>query len=309
MDIDNLKLFVLAASQGNISAAGRQLGLAPAVASSKLAKLERQLATELLHRSTRKVVLSLEGEEFLPYAKEILSQHESALEALGLGTSEPTGTLRFAAPSSFAQCYLMPIFAQFLERYPKVNLDLKLSDTRFDLIEGSFDLALRNQALTDSSLRARKLATDTRVLCASPDYIARFGLPSHPDELQQHQLIGFQTRSSKKLAHPDGELSNLPLSQQNCRLVLDDGHSLKLATLAGIGISANALWSVHRELADGSLVAVLPGYQLADNSALWLVYPKANVLSAKVRVLIDFLIEMLPQSASWQALEQYQWQL
>jgi len=167
MDTKSIRLFVLAAERLNISAAGRELKMAPAVASAHLAKLERELGADLLHRSTRKVSLSLEGSEFLPYAREVLERLDTARALLGHQSSTAKGTLRFAAPSTFAQLYIAPLLPTFLAAHPELTLDLRLSDTRFDLIEGSFDLALRNSAREDSALTSRKLANDTRVLCAS----------------------------------------------------------------------------------------------------------------------------------------------
>jgi DNA-binding transcriptional LysR family regulator len=143
MDSDHLRLFVMAAERLNISAAGRELGLAPAVASARLAKLETELGVELLRRTTRKVSLSLEGADFLPYAREILAQSEAAQAALGGKGVGAHGTLRFAAPSSFAQLHIMPLLPEFQTLFPDLTLDLRLSDTSFDAIEGSFDLALR----------------------------------------------------------------------------------------------------------------------------------------------------------------------
>ncbi|MEM7764766.1 MAG: LysR family transcriptional regulator [Pseudomonadota bacterium] len=299
MDIDSLRLFVLAADRLNISAAGRILGIAPAVASARLAKLEKAVGSELLHRSTRKVSLSIEGEEFLPYAREILAQHAAALEALGHGTSEPKGTIRFAATSTFAQRYIIPLVAEFLTRYPGIDLDLRLSDVQFDLIEGSYDLALRNQSLTDSSLKARKLAEASRILCAAPNYLSKRGTPTTPDDLADHELIGFQSQTPRPLIGPGGKPAQFNPARGQCRLVVDDGLSLKLATMAGAGISINALWSVHDELRDGTLVRVLPDYTADDDTGLWLVYPKSNVLTAKTRVLIDFLVEKIGAAPPW----------
>lgn len=300
MDTDSLKLFVLAAEKRNISAAGRTLGLAPAVASARLAKLEKTLGAELLHRSTRKVTLSLEGADFLPYAREILAQESAARAALGFEGAAPKGTVRFAASSTFAQLYIAPLLPDFLDRYPAIDLDLRLSDTPFDLIEGGFDLALRNTPLADSSLKGRKLADDTRILCAAPAYVARYGAPRHPDDLARHRLIAFRNRAAKPLAGPDGARGRYDPRRSDCRLVLDDGLSQKAATLAGTGISMNSLWNVHRDLAAGTLVRVLPGYVVDDRSALWLVYPKSNVLTAKVRVLIDFLLDRIGRDPVWE---------
>lgn len=299
MDTDSIRLFVLAAEKLNISGAGRELGMAPAVASARLAKLENTLGADLLHRSTRKVALSLEGAEFLPYAREILAQESAARAALGLSSSTVTGTLRFTAPSTFAQIYIAPLLPEFLELHPGVNLELRLSDTQFDLIEGSFDLALRNSALEDTSLKGRKLADDTRVLCASPDYLDRFGVPRHPDELERHQLIGLKDLSARTLIGRDGKTGKFDPLQSRRRLIMDDGLSQKVATIAGAGISLNSLWSVHREIANGSLVRVLPDYEVDDRSVLWLVYPKSNVLTAKVRTFIDFLLDKVGKSPVW----------
>ena len=299
MDTESVRLFVLAADRLNISAAGRQLGMAPAVASARLAKLERALGADLLHRSTRKVSLSIEGAEFLPFAREILAQEEAAQAALGHGQATVTGTLRFAASSTFAQLYVVPLLPAFLERHPGVNLDLRLSDTPFDLIEGSFDLALRSGPMVDSSLKGRRLADDTRILCAAPQYLARHGMPAEPEELSGHQLIAFKNQTERQLVASGGRSAVLDLRGPGCRIVLDDGLSQKIATLAGAGISINSLWSVHAELASGDLVRVLPDYTIADQSALWLVYPKSNVMTAKVRVFIDFLLAGIGARPPW----------
>ncbi len=299
MDTDSVRLFVLAAEKLNISAAGRELGMAPAVASARLAKLEKTLGADLLHRSTRKVVLSLEGAEFLPYAREMLAQESAARAALGLGSATATGTLRFTAPSTFAQVYIAPLLPEFLKLHPGIDLDLRFSDAQFDLIEGSFDLALRNSALADSSLKARKLADDKRILCASPDYLEQHGMPRHPDELATHQLVGFRDQSSKQLIGREGSSGQFDPRGAECRVVVDDGLSQKIATIAGAGISMNSIWSVHREIADGSLVRVLSNYEINDHVALWLVYPRSNVLTAKVRAFIDFLLERIGKDPPW----------
>lgn len=300
VDTKSLRLFVRAAERLNISGAGRELDIAPAVASARLAKLEKAVGCELLHRSTRKVSLSQEGADFLPYAREIIAQEDAALAALGHGQADPVGTIRFAAPSTFAQKYVIPIVPEFLERYPRIDLDLRLSDVRFDLIEGSFDLALRNERLEDSSLRARKLGEDERVLCASPAYLANHGTPKTVEDLAQHALIGFQRKLAPSLVDNNGKTAQI--SPSTCRLVVDDGLSLRLATIAGAGISINSLWSVHDDLRSKALVQVLPEYQSANQTAIWLVYPKSNVLTAKVRVFIDFLVEQIGDTPQWRTL-------
>ncbi|MCH4813618.1 LysR family transcriptional regulator [Vreelandella neptunia] len=300
MDTEGIKLFVLAAEKLNISAAGRELGLPPAVASARLAKLEKAVGADLLRRSTRKVALSTEGSEFLPFAKEILAQENAALAAMGFGNEHVSGTLRFTASSTFAQQYIVPLVPEFLEMYPGINLDLRLSDMELDLIQGSFDLALRDAVLPDSNLKARKLADDRRIFCASPGYLAKWGTPKHPDDLYSHQLVAFKSQATIALAGPKGEKEQLNLRSSQNRLIIDDGLSYKIATMEGAGIALHALWSVHRELSAETLVQVLQDYRMDAEPALWLVYPKSNVLTAKVRVFIDFLVDRIGANPLWQ---------
>jgi DNA-binding transcriptional LysR family regulator len=301
MDTEGIRLFVLAADMLNITAAGRQLGLAPAVASARLSKLEKQIGSDLLHRSTRKVTLSLEGTEFLPFAKEILAQEDAALAALGHGDTQVNGTLRFAASSTFAHLFIIPILPEFLKLYPAINLELKLSDTRTNLIEGGYDLALRNYAIEDSSLKARKLAEDKRILCAAPEYLALYGTPQNPDDLIHHQMLTFMNAKPRKLLSNNGKPAcTFPPRNAQERIVCDDGTSMRIATISGAGISMNSSWAVYKEIKDGSLIRVLPDYEIKDQSAIWLVYPKSNVLTAKVRVFIDFLLEKIGKPPIWE---------
>lgn len=300
LDIESLRLFVGAADKLNITAAGREMGLSPAVASARIAKLEKTLGADLLRRSTRRVTLSLEGAELLPYAREIVAQADAARAVLGFGQATPTGTLRFAASSTFAQLYVMPLLPEFLGRYPDLDLDLRLSDGVFDLIEGSFDLALRNGVLEDSSLKGRKLADDRRVLCASPAYLERRGRPVLPAELGGHDLVAFRDQAPRRLSGRDETEAWFDPRDGRRRVVIDDGASMRLASVAGVGISLNSIWSVHADLEAGRLERVLPDFEVEDRSALWLVYPKSNVLTLKVRVFIDFLMERIGATPPWQ---------
>lgn len=300
MDTSAIRLFVLAADMLNISAAGRRLGLAPSVSSARLSKLEVQLGADLFHRSTRKVALSIEGTEFLPFAKEIIAQEDAAFAALGKGNSNVSGTLRFAASSTFSQLFIVPILPEFLDRYPDVNVELKLSDMQVSLIEGGFDLALRNYAAEDSSLIGRRLASDTRVLCASPNYLEKHGTPQSPEELVNHQLLTFVHSKPRKLTSTaDKRGCTFPPPSGKSRVICDDGASMRIAAKSGVGICMSSIWNIDAELKDGSLVRVLPDYQIDDQAAIWLVYPKSNVLTAKVRVFIDYLIEKIGSPPSW----------
>jgi DNA-binding transcriptional LysR family regulator len=170
-----------------------------------------------------------------------------------------------------------------------------------NLIEGGFDLALRNYAIEESSLRARKLADDRRILCASPDYLACQGTPEGPDDLARHQLLTFMNGTARKLSAKDDQPScTFPPPDAKNRVVCDDGTSMRLMTKAGLGISMSSYWSIYRDIQDGSLMRVLPDYEVDDQSAIWLVYPKSNVLTAKVRVFIDFLLEKIGNPPIWE---------
>lgn len=237
----------------------------------------------------------------MPYARDMLAQEEAALAALGHGKPDITGTLRFASSSTFAQLYIAPILPEFLERHPQIDVELKLTDTQMDIIEGSFDLALRNYAIKDSSFHGRVLANDTRILCASPEYLRKHGTPAAPNDLVRHQLLSFVDSAPRTLTAKNGSTTHqFPPKDAKSRVVCDDGASMRIATAAGVGISMNSLWSVHAELTAGSLTRVLPDYEVDVESAIWLVYPKSNVLTAKVRVFIDFLLEKIGHQPGWE---------
>ncbi len=205
-----------------------------------------------------------------------------------------------ATPNPACTILLASSEPEFLQRHPRLDLDLRRSDTPFDLIEGSFDLALRNAALGDSSLKARKLADDRRILCAAPVYLDRRGVPQTPGDLAAHDRIGFRDRAAKSLVGPDGAATMIDFGGSGCRLVVNDGANLKAATHASTGISINSLWSIHREIADGTQVRVLPDHDVDDRTALWLIYPESNVLTAKVRLFIDFLLEQIGKPPVWE---------
>lgn len=189
MNTDHLRLFLRVAATHNISSAGAELGLSPAVASVHLNKLEESLGVRLVHRTTRRVSLTEEGLAFFHHAEDVLSSVEAAKASVGAGSESPSGTLRVAAPASFGRMHLIPALKEFTQQHPNLNIDLMLSDTIIDLVEGGFDIAIRNSELKDSSLIARKLANDRRILCASPGYLASQGEPKTPQDLTSHNCI------------------------------------------------------------------------------------------------------------------------
>ena len=148
-------------------------------------------------------------------------------------------------------------------------------------------------------MRGRKLASDTRILCASPKYLSEHGTPLNPSDLDDHNVIVFGNTRPQRLVHDDGSEFVFSPEDANCRLIIDDGHSLRLATKAGAGVSANSLWSVRADLQSGALIRVLPDWTVEDDSVLWLMYPQTNVLSVKVRVFMDFLLDRIGKQPPW----------
>jgi DNA-binding transcriptional LysR family regulator len=273
MNIEHLKLFVRLANTFNITQAGSELGLSAAVASAHINKLEQSLGVRLLHRTTRKVSLTEEGKAFLPHAEEVLGSIEAARAAVGAGDSSPKGTLRVTAPASFGRMHLIPAIKGFLDSYPELNIDLRLSDSIIDMVEGGFDVAIRNAGLKDSSLIARKLATDERILCASPDYIAQYGKPEKPEDLQQHlciHILGLQSLSFKTE-------KGTQTIKTYARLRTDNGEAMRDASAAGLGISLNSKWSAYQLLREGKLVQVLEDYPLDSDAAIWALYPSSRL--------------------------------
>ncbi|USH05702.1 LysR family transcriptional regulator [Grimontia kaedaensis] len=295
MNIEHLKLFVRIASTNNISAAGAELGLSPAVSSTHINKLEESMGVRLVHRTTRKVSLTEEGIAFLPHAEDVLDSVEAACASVGAGTTSPRGTLRITAPASFGRMHLIPGLKGFLEEYPDLSLDLRLSDSIVDLVEGGFDIAIRNAELKDSSLIARKLAPDNRMLCASPSYIAKNGKPETLDELSSHTFV--QLPSLEQLSFRT--LKGIESIKVKSLLKTDNGEAVRDACINGIGISVCSNWAVHEQLERGELVRILENYQLESDTAIWAVYPSSRQLAPKVRAFIDHFVQRFANLHCW----------
>lgn len=295
MNIEHLKLFVRLATTHNISLAGHELGISPAVASSHINKLEEGLGTRLVHRTTRKVSLTEEGEAFLPHAQEVLCTVEAARASVGAGNASPRGVLRVTAPASFGRMHLVPALKGFLTRYPDLTVDFRLTDTIVDLVEGGFDIAIRNSKLEDSTLIARKLAPDERIVCASPDYLAEFGEPETPQDLINHQCIKLIGLENWEFEPPDGLISIKP--QGNFRT--DNGEVLRDACVNGVGITINSTWSAYQHLTRGELVHILRDYPLVSDTDIWAVYPSSRLLAPKVRAFIDYYAEFFTTPPYW----------
>lgn len=296
MNIEHIKLFIRIAATHNISLAGSELRLSPAVASAHINKLEAELGVRLIHRTTRKVSLTEEGRAFLPHAEDVVSSVEAAQASVGMGNSFPKGTLRIAAPASFGRMHILPALTGFLALYPDLNVDLKLSDSIVDLVEGGFDIAIRNSALKDSSLIARKLASDTRILCSSPDYLAKFGEPASPEALSSHQCITLIGLDNWAFHTPKGQV-NIKVKGP---LRTDNGEAVRDACVNGLGITISSKWSVYKQLEKGELTQILNEYPIATDTAIWAVYPSSRLLAPKVRAFIDYFSDYFGDVPYWE---------
>ncbi|TKB10788.1 LysR family transcriptional regulator [Desulforhopalus sp. IMCC35007] len=285
MNTEHLKLFVRVASTNNISMAGKELGLSPAVASAHISKLEDDLAIRLIHRTTRKVSLTEEGLAFLPHAQEVLLSIEAALSSVGVGDVLPKGNLRVTAPSSFGRMHLIPILQGFFTLYPDLSIDLHLSDSIVDLVEGGFDIAIRNADLKNSTMIARKLASDTRIICATPAYLKEFGEPMTPSDLRDHKCINLMGLENWVFETPQGQLS----IKTKGVFRSDHGEAVRDACASGLGIAMSSRWSVYQHLQRGELVQILQDYPFVSEAAVWAVYPSSRLLAPKVRAFIDYL--------------------
>ncbi|GAC33639.1 LysR family transcriptional regulator [Paraglaciecola polaris] len=296
MNIEHLKLFVGIAKTSNISVAGREQNLSPAVSSTYISKLEDNLGVRLVHRTTRKVSLTEEGEAFLPHAEEILTNIETARASVGDGEHNPKGTLRVTAPASFGRMHIVPALAGFLARYPELSVDFRFNDSIVDLVEGGFDIAIRDAALKDSNLIARKLAPDRRIICAAPEYIKKFGEPSSPQDISKHQSVNLMGLDMWEFATPKGPLS----VKANGRIRIDNGEAVRDAGIAGSGLVMSSIWCAYKALQQGELVQVLPDFPMVSKTAIWAVYPSNRLLAPKVRAFIDYFIEYYGQTPYWE---------
>jgi DNA-binding transcriptional LysR family regulator len=295
LDLLDVSLFVRAAQLANVSAAGREFGLSAAVASARLASLERVLGARLLHRTTRRISLTQDGEVFMTRAVALLDAAEAARASVGRAQAGPQGRLRVTMPSSFGRQHVSPVIAAFLRRYPGVSVDLHLTDQVVDLVDAGVDVAIRIGVLKDSSLVARRLAVNRRVICCAPAYLEAHGTPLHPADLANHECVILGDQRDWAFITPAGPLT----VRVDGRLVTDNGEVIRDALLAGFGIALKSTWDAAPGLRSGQLVTVLDSYPLAEASAIWAVYPSRAFVPPKTRAFIDFLAEHFGDPPYW----------
>ena len=292
MDILSLRLFIRIAELGGVTAAAHDLSLSPASASARLVKLEETVGFRLFNRTTRAVSLTTDGELFLPYAQQTIEILETGFNAVRGQSSEAQGLLRMTMPGSFGRLYIIPLLAKFQSRYPQVKLDLRLSDEVLDVVEGAYDLIIRNASLADSSLIVRKLAADRRLLVASPTYLEQYGVPSTPDDLATHRCV---TLGETRWKFENGQNISVSFSS-----TVNDGEAMRNMLEHGMGIGMKSVWNASESLKTGLLVEVLPKFPLVTEAAIWLLYPSRRIVAPRVQVMIDFLLEQFQPIPPWE---------
>lgn len=291
-----MRVFSAVVDACSFVAAADSLGMSKAAVSRHVSQLEQRLGVRLMHRTTRKLSLTPEGQVFLARCRDILSSIEACEAEISTRSDTATGLLRISVPVSFGIEHLAPLWSEFLALHPRVTLDVQLADRIIDLVDEGLDLAVRIARLPDSSLVSRKLASTRPVLCASPQYLKKRGVPKRPQDLAQHELIGYSLLSMGdqwQFTGPDGP-ENVRVEP---RLWSNNGDTCIAAAVNGMGIQLQPTFLVSQALATGRLVEVLPNFSAAE-LGIYAVYPSRKFVLPKVRALIEFLSDKLA-TAPW----------
>lgn len=291
----DMEIFARVVTAGSMSAAGREMGLSPAVVSKRLRRLEDRLGTRLLQRTTRQISLTEAGQGFYERVVAILASIEEAETYVSRRSAMARGTLRVSAPTSFGRMHIAPHLSAFLKANPDLAINLELSDDFVDIVGGGFDLAIRIAELTDSSLVARRLAPIHRVLCATPGYLHTHGTPRTIQDLSNHVCLAAANQDPWKLEGPDGPIA----VRASGPIQTNSSEVIREAVINGVGIALRSTWDIGGELRAGKLQVVLPQYRASRHVGVHAVYPSRRFLPAKVRVFIDYLAQLYGPSPYW----------
>jgi LysR family transcriptional regulator for bpeEF and oprC len=290
-----MEVFVGVVDAGSFTRAADRLRIPKATVTTLVQGLEAHLKVKLLNRTTRRVSVTADGAAYYERCVRILSEVEETEHVLSRTASSPRGRLRVDVPASFGRNILMPALSDFFDRYPDIQLELGCSDRVVDLIEEGVDCVVRGGDLPDSSLVARRVGTIEFIACATPDYLSRFGVPQHPRDLTRHKCVSYFSAKTGKLYDwafaRDGERIVLPLTGY---IAVNDGDAYLAAGRAGLGIIHAAAIQVMHELEEGSLVRVLSDWK-TDPLPIYVMYPQNRHLSAKVRVFVDWVSDLIAQ--------------
>ncbi len=290
---DAMRAFVQVVESGSYTKAARQLSVHKATVSQQIQQLEDKLGSRLLTRTTRSVRPTEEGLAYYQHAWAILQQVDEMESQLRKGSSAPAGHLRVDVPVAMGRLVFAPAIGGFLERYPKITIELGCTDRAVDLVQAGVDCALRGGPMPDLRLSARRVGNLRFVLCAAPRYIERCGLPETPDDLVRHHQIGYLLAST-------GKLRPVTLTRQGrqaefdvpARFVTTDSAAMVSAGLDGLGIIVLAQFVASHYLTSGALVRVLPGWE-CPSLALHLVTPTTRKRAARVQVFMDWAHALL----------------
>jgi len=295
MDPD-YELFVQVAESGSLSAGGRVLGLSPAMVSKRLARLEARLGVQLIHRTTRRLALTAPGDLFYRDAVSILTMIAEAEARVTGQAGVLSGVLRVSAPTSFGRLHLAPHLKPFLDAHPHLTLELDLSDAFVDLLSERIDVAIRIGADVGHGLTAKRLSTSRRVLCASPDYLARSGAPRTIAELKQHRLLAASGQFPWTLIGRRGAVTVDEVSHVRT----NSSEVVRELALAGVGIALRSLWDVGHDLSEGRLTRVLRDYRGSSETGIYAVTPNTTLRPHSVTSFIDFLAHLYGEPAPWE---------
>ena len=293
--ISDLDIFARVARTGNMSAAGREMGLSPAVVSKRVSLLEDRLGARLFQRTTRQLTLTETGEGYFKRVVDILSLVEEAEDSVSRRNTKPRGVLKISAPTSFSRLHIAPHIPAILAKYPDIEIEMHLTDHFVDIIREGFDLAIRIGELEDSSLVARKLANENRVMCATPGYLEKAGVPHTLEDLESHNCLLAGAQDMWRLDGPGGQ--HYIRVKGNIRT--NSADFVRSAMMQGLGIGLRATWDVGAELESGELKVVLPEYKGSAKNAIYAVYPCREFMPAKVNVVIEHLAESFSQETGW----------
>ncbi|MFP2912226.1 LysR family transcriptional regulator [Pyxidicoccus sp. 3LFB2] len=296
--LEDMLSFTAVARALSFADAARELGISASALSRRIARLEEALGTALLRRTTRHVSLTEAGTLYLERCADVLTRVEDA-EALVSGLAgEPRGRLRVAVPNLFGQLQVAPLLPEFMRRYPRIALELSFTDRYVDLVQEGFDVAIRIGTLTDSSLVARRLATNHRLLCAAPGYLRGRRPLTKPEDLAQHAGLYFSHLS-------DGHVWNLQRGDERVAargrpvLVSDNAEALRLAAVGGCGVTVLATFLVAEDLRAGRLVRVLEGWSVPD-TGIFAVHPPGRLVPSKVKAFVSLLAERYAGTPPWE---------
>ncbi|WNO60639.1 LysR family transcriptional regulator [Rheinheimera sp. MMS21-TC3] len=289
--LTSMQIFVEAVNRGSLSAAGRALKLSPAMAAKYLDALEERLGLKLLHRSTRQLRLTDVGADYLNSCRQILQQVAEADAEVTALSSEAIGLLRMNVPLSFGNHYIAPLLPAFSQRYPLVEIELGLSDQQQDILADGWDLALRIGRLSDSNFKSRSLGNCPMRLCAAPEYLQRYGTPQQSSDLAQHNCLSYtlsaMQRNGQWAFGRDGEYKVTVRGN----LQANSGDALLVAAIGGQGVIYQPDFIVRHALTTGQLREITLHQPNIDLGGLHLLFHPSRSQPAKVRAMIDFLVE------------------